>query len=242
MSDFWILTTVVVIFASVQSLFGVGLLVFGTPTLLLLGYPFESTIAILLPASITISFMQVLSGRDHIQHLKKELLVYCVPFIVIGLTLVLSVRAVEMKLVVGIMLVCTGFMRCHETTKNFLAERIKRHQKLYMMSMGLIHGLSNMGGGLLTVLVSSSTHEKDAIRANIAYGYLIFAAAQLAVLAVLDPSVFSQNSLILSAVSLLTYATVGQLLYLKSPKAVYQQLITVLVLAYGAILIVQRFI
>jgi hypothetical protein len=90
--------------------------------------------------------------------------------------------------------------------------------------------------------VSSSIHEKDSIRANIAYGYLIFAAAQLAVLGVLDPSVFSQNSLILSAVSLLTYATVGQLLYLKSPKAVYQQLMTVLVLAYGAILIVQRFI
>ena len=111
-----------------------------------------------------------------------------------------------------------------------------------MMSMGLIHGLSNMGGGLLTVLVSSSNHEKDSIRANVAYGYLIFAAAQLTVLALLNPSAFSLSSVILSVVSLLTYGTVGQVLYLKSPKAVYQQLITVLVLAYGAILICQRFI
>lgn len=242
MSDFWILMTVVVVFASVQSLFGVGLLVFGTPTLLLLGYPFESTIAVLLPASITISFMQTLSGREYIQNLKKELLVYCVPFIVLGLTVVLSVQAVEMKLVVGIMLIVTAFMRCHETTKAHLAKWIKKHQKVYMMAMGLIHGLSNMGGGLLTVLVSSSQNEKESIRANIAFGYLIFAAAQIVVLAVLNPSAFSLNSAILSVVSLLTYLTVGQLLYLKSPKAVYQQLITALVLAYGVILIGQRFI
>ncbi len=110
-----------------------------------------------------------------------------------------------------------------------------------MMSMGLIHGLSNMGGGLLTVLVSSSNHEKDSIRANVAYGYLIFAAAQLTVLALLNPSLFSLSSVILSVVSLLTYGTVGKVLYLKSPKAVYQQLITLLVLAYGAILMCHHF-
>jgi uncharacterized protein len=242
MSDFWTLATVVVIFASVQSLFGVGLLVFGTPTLLLLGYPFESTIACLLPASVAISVVQTLNGRSYLQDLKKDLVIYCVPFIVLGLALVLSVRAVDMKLVVGIMLVCTGFMRCHETTKQFLAERIRRHRKLYMMSMGLIHGLSNMGGGLLTVFVSASNTEKQTIRANIAFGYLIFASTQLTVLAFLSPAAFSLNSLILPVVSLLTYATVGQLLYMKSPKAVYQQLITVLVLAYGCILIGQRFI
>ncbi len=241
MNDFWILTTVVVLFATVQSLFGVGLLVFGTPTLLLLGYPFDETIAVLLPASITISFLQVLSGKNHIGYLKKDILVYCVPFIVLGLTLVLSVRAVDMKLLVGIMLVGTAFMRCHETTKDFLARWLKRRRKVFMMSMGLVHGLSNMGGGLLTVLVSSTNHEKDSIRANIAYGYLVFAAAQLTVLAILNPKAFSLNSLVLPLVSLLTYGTVGQVLYLKSPKGVYQQLITALVLAYGAILICQQF-
>jgi uncharacterized membrane protein YfcA len=242
MNDFWILATVIVVFATVQSLFGVGLLVFGTPTLLLLGYPFEATIAVLLPASITISFLQVLGGRNHIMHLKKDILVYCVPFIVLGLILVLSIHAVEMKLLVGIMLVGTAFMRCNQTTKAYLGEWLKRHRKLFMMSMGLIHGLSNMGGGLLTVLVSSTYHEKEVIRANIAYGYLIFAAAQLSVLALLNPAVFSLSSLILAVVSMLTYGTVGQLLYVNSPKAVYQQLLTALVLAYGAILICQRFI
>ena len=109
-----------------------------------------------------------------------------------------------------------------------------------MMAMGLVHGLSNMGGGLLTVLVSSTHREKESIRANIAFGYLVFAASQLLVLAMLSPGAFSLNSVILALVSLLTYATVGNLLYLKSPRAVYQHLITLLVLAYGVVLIGQR--
>ncbi len=49
----------VLVLAVVQSVFGVGLLVFGTPTLLLLGYPFDQVLAYLLPCSILISALQV---------------------------------------------------------------------------------------------------------------------------------------------------------------------------------------
>ena len=38
-----------------QSIFGVGLLLFGTPTFLLIGYDFVTTLAYILPLSITIS-------------------------------------------------------------------------------------------------------------------------------------------------------------------------------------------
>ena len=43
-----------------QSLFGVGLLLFGTPIFLLLGNNFESTLILILPVSITISLLQLL--------------------------------------------------------------------------------------------------------------------------------------------------------------------------------------
>jgi len=39
-----------------QSLFGVGLLLFGTPVFLLLGNNFESTLTLILPVSIIISY------------------------------------------------------------------------------------------------------------------------------------------------------------------------------------------
>ena len=45
-----------------QSLFGVGLLLFGTPIFLLLGNNFESTLILILPVSITISLLQLITS------------------------------------------------------------------------------------------------------------------------------------------------------------------------------------
>jgi uncharacterized membrane protein YfcA len=243
MDEFWTLTLVVVTFATVQSLFGVGLLVFGTPTLLLLGYSFESTIAVLLPASVTISFLQVLAGRQHIGRLKRDIPIHCVPLIALGLTLVLAeIVAVDMKMMVGVLLLSTGIIRFHGGTQRALARLLATNLKLYIMAMGLVHGLSNMGGGLLTVLVTSLYGEKESIRANIAYGYLIFASAQLIVLAVLDTQALSFRCIVFALISLLTYRTVGSVIYLRSSTALYQRAITAFIFTYGVILIAQRFI
>jgi hypothetical protein len=57
-----ILVLVVVAFAVLQSVFGVGLLVFGTPTLLLAGFTFAETLGYLLPCSLVISVLQVVVG------------------------------------------------------------------------------------------------------------------------------------------------------------------------------------
>ena len=50
---------IVIITASIQSFFGVGVLLFGTPLLLLLGYPFLESLLILLPISASINFLQI---------------------------------------------------------------------------------------------------------------------------------------------------------------------------------------
>ena len=48
------------LFAILQSIFGIGILFFGTPTLLLLGFPFAETLSVLLPASLAVSAFQVM--------------------------------------------------------------------------------------------------------------------------------------------------------------------------------------
>ena len=50
----------IVLFASVvQSVFGVGVLLIGTPLLLSFGYPFFEVLSFLLPTSLIISIIQV---------------------------------------------------------------------------------------------------------------------------------------------------------------------------------------
>jgi uncharacterized protein len=237
MTEFETIMFIVFIFSIVQSVFGVGILVFGTPTCLLLGYPFEVTISYLLPASIGISCMQNFHGRDDIK-LRKEFFILTIPFIIIGLTLVLiKWFYLDMKIMVGVMLILTGGIRLLPKFQNTMEYFIKKHMKLYLIGMGFIHGLSNMGGGLLTILSSTLFKDKKEIRANIATGYLIFATTQITVLAVLKPSIFHLNIIVFPFLSLFTYIFLGNILFLKSKEKIYQKLITVFILAYGVVLL-----
>ena len=241
MQDIWLLTVIVVLFSTVQSVFGVGLLVFGTPTLLLLGCSFEETIAFLLPSSMLISLMQVVDGRKYLGELRKSILVYCVPFIVLGLALVLSkLLTLDIKLLVGATLIFSAFSRFNKGVQQALVRVLKRYTKLYLMLMGFVHGISNMGGGFLTVFATTLYDDKQRTRANIAYGYLVFAVSQICVLLLFHIEAFHINCVFSAVVALGTYLTVGSFVYVKSSRAVYQQLITVFMLAYGVLLVSQK--
>ena len=52
--------------AIVQSIFGTGVLLFGTPILLILGYNFQNALIILLPTSILMNFFQLKSNFNKI--------------------------------------------------------------------------------------------------------------------------------------------------------------------------------
>ncbi len=241
MQDIWLLTIIIVLFSTVQSVFGVGLLVFGTPTLLLLGCPFEETIAYLLPSSILISLMQAVGGRRHIGELRKSVWVYCVPCIVVGLALVLSkLMTFDIKLLVGVTLIFSAFARFNKGLQEALVKMLKQHTKCYLMIMGFVHGISNMGGGLLTIFATALYDDKARTRANIAYGYLVFAISQILVLLFFHMEAFHAACIPLAVVALGVYLTVGNFIYVKSSRAVYQQLITLFMLAYGVLLVSQE--
>ena len=58
------------IFSIFQSIFGIGILILGTPTFLLLGYSYFETLNILLPFSIAISLLQIITTK------KKKIIVF----------------------------------------------------------------------------------------------------------------------------------------------------------------------
>ena len=57
--DFFLETLILLVLIIIQSIFGIGLLLFGTPTFLILGYDFFNTLNFLLPISITVSLLTV---------------------------------------------------------------------------------------------------------------------------------------------------------------------------------------
>ncbi|MBU1344056.1 MAG: hypothetical protein KKD66_20775 [Proteobacteria bacterium] len=66
----------------IQSVFGVGVLLFGTPILLALGYDFIKAITVLLPISLTINMFQIIKDYKKID-IYKYFRVFLRPFIIL---------------------------------------------------------------------------------------------------------------------------------------------------------------
>ena len=103
--DYFVIFFILTIFSFIQSIFGVGLLLFGTPSLLLIGYEYHEILNILLPASITISFLQVIKSKENINKSKKVFIYYCLPILVLFTFIVLIYKnLINFKLIISIIL------------------------------------------------------------------------------------------------------------------------------------------
>ena len=83
----------IIVVSVIQSIFGVGILLFGTPILLLLGYEFVEALGVLLPVSIAVNALQFVRHYDDLDtRFYKNILLYTVPMVVGFLWLVTSVK------------------------------------------------------------------------------------------------------------------------------------------------------
>jgi hypothetical protein len=240
-NDVLLLTAVIAAYAVVQSVFGVGLLVFGTPTLLLLGFSFEEVLAYLLPCSLAISILQVWDGGLTFEAIRRRFLFITVPFVVIGAVIALGILGgtLNIKLIVGVMLLVTAILRFSARLRNALRGVIIKRLDWFLGGMGFIHGLSNLGGGILTVIVGSLYEQKTEVRRHIAFAYGLMAISQLIVLYITSsPDIIWQMQIVGPLLALAISLTVGSWAFGATPAAIYQRSLTVMIGLFGTILIV----
>jgi hypothetical protein len=236
------LAAIVLAYSVVQSVFGVGLLVFGTPTLLLLGLSFQEVLAYLLPCSIAISFLQVAETGFSLEPIRKLFLAYAAPFACAGTALALIALdgKLDIRAIVGVVLLATAVVRILPTIRGGLARLVRRRLRLFMVALGMVHGLTNLGGGLLTVIVSAIyDRDKNATRRHIAFGYGVMGLIQLATLfATKSASGWSwKTQLFLPLVAAGTYMLVGRRVFALTGEGAYQFALTVLIATFGAVLL-----
>lgn len=229
----------VAVCALIQSVFGVGLLVFGTPALLVLGFSFPEALACLLPCSILISSLQLRETADGAKGWSKRELA------VLGLSAAAGAAAVfnaggtvDIKRAVGFMLVLSAALRFFEGWRARLATALGARLAPALGVIGLIHGFTNMGGGLLAALVGSLHLDKKNARAAIAEGYLLMASIQLFLLFALKGlPIAPAVPLGLVALSGAVYGLIGRRAFTASSQRVYQHSMTGLMLAAAAVLL-----
>ena len=172
----------VILLASViQSLFGVGVLLLGTPWMLLLGMTFPATLQLLLPISLTISLLQLRRGHLYVDRvLLRGIATLTLPAIAVAL--LASTRwSPPLEIFVAILVLTFSLQDRVRFIRHGL-NQLLRFQRTYLAMMGFVHGASNLGGSMLTALAFGKALHRDISRATIAAGYTLFAVVQLTTL------------------------------------------------------------
>jgi len=239
MTEIYYLVTIIAVFSIVQSIFGVGLLLFGTPTLLLLGYSYSETLWLLLPCSVTISLIQVVNDYKLIEA-KKRAVYLVIPTLILSLALVVTyANGINITRIVGVLLLLIGVIRFSSKLQALLASMVKKHIHMYYIIIGVVHGISNMGGGPLSILMSTIYSKKEIIRANVAFIYLILAIFQLVVLSIISNASLRSEVMWLIPISLASYIFTSKFIPLKINNEKYTFILNVMVLVYGVLAIVK---
>ena len=221
-----------IIFSIFQSIFGIGLLVFGTPTFLLLGYDFFEVLNILLPHSILISLLQMITSKKKDFQFKYQIIKYCLPILFLSLyILTIFNKSINFILLTSITLIIFSSINLLNFKKKLNNPLDKKKINFGLFILGIIHGFTNLGGGLLTLISANMNNNKNYIRYNIATGYFFMAAIQLLFISIffLKLEIHYLKYLFISLICFV----VTQGLYKKINDRFFSKILNIIVFLYG---------
>lgn len=173
----------VIILVMIQSVAGVGVLVLGTPTLLLLDISLIEAMNYLLPISIITSFVNLVIMKfknNSFNYDKSRFILFfiiCIPFVFVGLIILKFLHEfIKFDYLVSIIIILTLIFKKNISliSKNLSLKL----NKIILMIIGIIHGLTNSGGTLLSILLINLNQSKKESRSEITLFYFFLALIQ----------------------------------------------------------------
>jgi len=228
---------VIVLSVALQSLFGVGVLLFGTPMLLFLGYPFMESLLMLLPISVSINALQVIKDYKDINFkIYRSILFITIPFIIIFLFLISKIN-VNINFFVGTFLIFMSLKDRVAVLKTIFDKSLS-YNKLFYSLMGIVHGMTNLGGALLTAKIFSTDLTKHEKRATTAISYMSFAIFQIVTILFLDKKYESSNGWLI-LIGVLVYLVINKLIFYKISEQRYNKIFSIFLVVSGVLLILK---
>lgn len=166
-----------------QTIAGVGILVLGTPILILFGFDIVEVMIFLLPLSIfnsSINFFYLYKFKEGIKidtKMGKYFFFICLPSVFVGLFFLKKLmNYINFNLLICLSIWFVLFLS-YLYKESVFSENLK---KIIIFVTGLLHGVTNLGGSLLSVLIIQSYDKVvDYKRLQIIFFYLFLATFQL---------------------------------------------------------------
>jgi uncharacterized protein len=223
----------IIVFGAIQSLVGVGLLLFGTPALLIYGYSYPETLWLLLPSSCALSLIQIFQGYRFVDS-KKEIYFLILPILVFTLVIIINYDyLIDIKKLIGIFLILISTLKLTQSNLILTKSSANRFRYLIYPFIGLIHGLSNLGGAPLSVFMASIFKDRQSVNANIAFVYFILASSQLIVLLIYERELFTSSYLLFVPAVILNHIILTKTLFHNIGDNQFKVLINIITLIFG---------
>ncbi len=223
----------------IQSVFGVGLLLFGTPSFLVLGYDFANTINILMPVSISISALQFFKSKISDKDFINEYNFFCLPFLILFLIIALNFKYLfDFKLLVALLLIFSSILILNKRRFSSFKKTLFKLKKIILIGIGCVHGLTNMGGSFLAIystLVSKNI--KELTRYYICYGYLIMGIVQYLIVLFLSFNFLEFSKLYYVPLAILVYFP-AQKIFRNINDKKFSKYINLIALFYGLLILI----
>ena len=229
------LLLIIIFISFLQSIFGVGILLFGTPILLYLDYSFIHTLNILLPLSLLVNLVQLYSSYKAVDYkFYFTFLKYSIPFVFLSLFLIIKIE-INMNLLIGLLVILVFFQNKTPYFKNTIIKLID--DRIVLIILGIVHGLTNLGGSLLTTIIYSKEMNKDNTRSTIVICYATLAIIQLITLSFVLKEFYFTNIFVYCLLSFLTVVFTEKFLYHRINSKNYKSIFEVFLLFMGLFLI-----
>ena len=223
---------IIILLSIFQSIFGIGLLLIGTPTFLLLGYNFFDVLNILLPFSIPISFLQVMYSKEINSGFNKKILLYCIPPLIFSLfVLVEYENSINFILLTSFTIIFFSIINLSQFKNVIFNNNSNKRINISLILLGLIHGFTNLGGSFLTLICANLDKQKKLMRHNIASGYLILGTIQLLFINIFYKTLVISNLYYLY-IPIASFF-VAQYFYNKINSQLFSKILNITVLLYG---------
>ena len=224
-----------------QSIIGIGVLVLGTPFLLILGFSILEVLFILLPISIVTSFLNLIIINSSNNNLNKstykelkKFFIVCIPSIFIGLIILKFFgNYINFKLLVSVVII---FSIVLVNLKDKIKFRINFFRISILSFVGIIHGLTNSGGTLMSLALSVK-NDKNYARLNTSFFYLVLATFQyfLTIIIFYNQFIFPTNFKL--AIIIILGIILGNLINYYIESKIYKMIVNLLAILSAFILI-----
>lgn len=139
---------------------------------------------------------------------------------------------------IGETLLFSALIRFSLKAQGLLAYILTKHYPTYHLVMGIIHGLTNLGGAFLAILASSTSTEKVSIRYTIAHYYLAFSAVQMLMMGTLMGHLdMLLANFPVAVTSVVMHVFVGDKIFSTTSNQFYSVTLTIFIALYGVVIL-----